>query len=371
LIKKKLLAISNAGFMLGGGEHAFVELLSSLNHEWEPVAAVPNKGDLLEKLNAQKIQIFVAPLSPIRPWLGTAILKSLRSYFQLCRKLSPSLIYANGSRAALYGGVIGKILKIPVIWHCRIADRDLKLDPILGWLITQIIANSHATASRFKTGLQRKIQVIHNGVDLKWLTIDYGNMPSLLQNSWKTILVVARASRWKQHDHALTVFENLAQSDPTVHLVNVGAEDGFDRQWWAYLQRRTAISSFADRIHWIGHVEDIRPWYRHAAVLLMPSQNESFGRVIVEAMASGLPVVAYRDGGIPEIVNHMQDGCLVEPGNVRELTDATASLMYDHGLRSRFIKNGKQRAGFFGLDKHRDNVQDLFTEVSKQGPQLL
>jgi len=348
--------------MLGGGEHSFLDLLMHMPPEWRPLAVVPEKGELASRLASRGIRTFVLPLPPIRPWLIGALLSALKNYYDLCRRTHPALIYANGSRAAFYGGLTGLFLKIPTVWHCRIADRDAYLDLLLSKLSAVIIANSRATSKRFKRG--GKTRVIHNGVDLGWLRRDLLSRPEAVGADWKAILVVARVSRWKRHDLALCAFERIAAVEPNAHLICLGAKDRLDPEWWDRLQAMTRDSCYSERIHWMGQVEDVRPWLRSASLLFLTSENEPFGRVLVEAMAAGLPVVATRSGGVPEIVREGIDGLLVAPGNAHAMSEAVVKILIDDALRKRLSESGLKRAEEFSIEKHLNRMLSVFKEVS-------
>ena len=346
--------------MLGGGEHSFLDFLTHLSHPWNVLAVLPGEAELAKRFKQKGIKTKVIPLPSIRPWYALNILSTLRTYFNLCRRNRPVLIYANGSRAALYGGVIGRILHMPVIWHCRIADSDIYLDPFLIRLSSRIIANSHATANRFRRHSQAKVRVVYNGLDIEWLRDTSGPRPGLIHNKWRVILVVARVSRWKRHDLALSAFEQIAKSNPDCHLVCLGAKDASELEWWDNLQDRTRRSAFFNRIHWVGQVEDVRPWYRAADVMLLPSENEPFGRVLVEAMAVGVPIVATSGGGVPEIVRHGKDGLLVDPASATKIAEAVISILKGEVLKKRLISSAKKRAEYFSLDAHITNMVRIF-----------
>jgi len=363
-LTKVFLAISNHADLLGGGEHSFIELLSFLPHPWKPVAVVPERGNVATRIEAKHIALRVISLPSIRPWNIFPIIKSLRSYAHLCKKVNGRFIYANGSRAAFYGGLAGRITHVPVIWHCRMTERDNYLDPILTRLSHFIIANSKATALRFKKDLSWKVKVVHNGVNLEWLREKRIEKPDLVQEEWKVILLVSRISRWKRHDLALAAFERIASSDPNAHLVCVGAQDLLESQWWAFLQQKSFRSPFSSRIHWIGPVDDVRPWYRAASILLLPSMNEPFGRVLVESMAVGVPVVAIRSGGVPEIVRHGQDGLLVTNGDGWDLGSACLRLLEDGAFRKRLGQSCKERAETFSLEEHVRKMVEVFEAAS-------
>ena len=206
-MSKVLLAITNHSQMLGGGEHSFLDLISSLPERWRPLVSANDEGSLLTQLRGRSIQVAIAKMPPIRPWRLFQILGSIKGYCNLCLKHKVAIIYANGSRAAFYGGIAGRILKIPVVWHCRIAERDPLLDSILCRLSNFIISNSVATSRRFPERFKKKTRVIYNGIDIKFLKDNVG-FPTQVEakKSWN-ILVAARVSKLKGHDLAIKAFE--------------------------------------------------------------------------------------------------------------------------------------------------------------------
>ena len=360
---KRIIAISNHSFIVGGGEKSFLDLLYRLNGPWDLLAVVPGKDELNSILRQKRIRKEVIPLPSIKPRYALDIILSFKRFFNLFRKYRPALIYANGSRAMFYGGVIGRTLKIPVIWHCRISEHDIYLDPLLCRLSSKIIANSKATAKRFQPHFQYKVRTVYNGIDIGWLQNDAVRKPELIKSEWKVILIVARVSKLKRHDLALSAFEKIALSDPRLHLVCVGAKDQLEPEWYDYLMERTKLSKFSDRIHWIGPVADVRPWYKSADLLLLPSEKESFGRVLIEAMACGVPVVATQVGGVSEIINNGQNGLLVPMNNMDEMADALLQIISRRSLRDKIIQNGKERANEFSMEIHIKGMNRVFAET--------
>jgi L-malate glycosyltransferase len=362
-LTKKILAISNHGSILGGGEHSFLDLFSHLPKSWQVLVTVPAEGQLAARLSERGLRKRVVPLPAVRPWSAHKMAGTFSSYLKVYRGYQPHLIYANGSRAALYSSLTGRILGIPVVWHCRIAVPDIYLDPFISRSSLLIVANSRATASRFRPNVSYKVRVVYNGVDLRWLNRNDVSPLQLVKDDWRVILVVARVSRWKRHDLALHAFERLGQVEPKAHLVCLGARDSLDPGWWDQLQVMTRESLFSERIHWVGQVEDIRPWLRSASLLLLTSDNEPFGRVLVEAMASGVPVIATRSGGVPEIVREGLDGLLAAPGSVHEISECILRLLTDETLRSRISESGRKRAEEFSLEAHVNRMVDVFEEA--------
>jgi glycosyltransferase involved in cell wall biosynthesis len=352
--------------MLGGGEQSFYDLISNLPEIWNVLAIVPEEGELATRLRNNGIDTEIALLPSIRPWFLFKILSSLKRLFDLFRRYCPALVYVNGPRAAFYGGIIGRVLEIPVIWHCRITQRDIYLDPLLCRLSTLIIANSQATAKRFNPHFKSKVKTVYNGIDLAWLQDETVQKPNMIRPDWKVLLVAARISKSKRHDLALSAFEKIAPSNPKLHLVCVGAKDRLDPGLHDYLIMKAGQSQFSDRIHWIGQADDIRPWYKSADILLFPAENEAFGRVLVEAMACGIPIVATRSGSVPEIVRDGIDGILVTPGDADEMALAIKSMLSDNYKRQSFSCSASERAKFFGIDTHLLRMTQIFEKVIEE-----
>lgn len=361
---ENILAISNHGTMLGGGEWSFYDLMTHLPDSLHPLVVVPSEGELAKKIKDAEIDVQVVPLPPLRPWTMYRLIVSVIDIWRICLNHQISLIYGNGSRAAFYGGIVGIFLRIPLVWHCRVADRDPYLDGIITALSRRIIANSYATAARFSGPVLSKVTVVHNGIDLAWFAKKV-EIPSSFDYdpAWKLILVVARVSRWKRHDVALSAFELAAAGEPHLHLICIGAKDNTEPEWWSFLQERTNRSPFAERIHWLGEIDDVRPWYQRAAVLVLASENEPFGRVLVEAMASGLPVIATRGGGVSEIVGHERDALLVPAGDVSEMAAAIKKILSDEPLRRRLSRSASDRANTFSLESHISSMKHVFETV--------
>ena len=139
---------------------------------------------------------------------------------------------------------------------------------------------------------------------------------------------VERTSRWKGLQVLVDALPRLREVVPGVGLDVVG--DGDDVEALQEQARRLGV---ADLVTWHGRVahEDLPEHYRRAGVTVLPSltEAESFGMTLVEAMASGCPVVGSDVGGIPFVVRDGVDGLLVRPGDAQALADALAEVLTD------------------------------------------
>jgi glycosyltransferase involved in cell wall biosynthesis len=139
---------------------------------------------------------------------------------------------------------------------------------------------------------------------------------------------VERTSRWKGLQVLLESMVRLRELVPGVRLEVVGEGDDV-----LPLQKRAAELGVADLVDWAGRVPhgDLPSYYRRAGVTVLPSltESESFGIALVEAMASGCPVVGSDVGGIPFVVRDGVDGVLVPPGDIRALAEALSGVLTD------------------------------------------
>lgn len=349
---------SSSAAVMGGGELSLLELICGLPAPYQSLLLLPGEGDLSRRAQALGIAVKILPM----PKLGWRSLSAIGVWLARLRPMRPSLLHANNSRAVFYAGMAGRLLGIPVIFHCRVAEEDPPLDWLLTRLVSRVITNSHATAVRFQAWPRLPLTVVHNGVSVPQLPERLvGSRPKPF-TAQRILLCVARVSRWKRHDIVLDVFTQLAGKMPDLHLLCVGGPDPQDPAWWTAMQARSRNVGCAERIHWLGHRDDVQAWYQAADVLVLASAREPFGRVLVEAMAWGVPVVAFRCGGVPEIVTDAEQGYLLEEGDIAGMRDAIRSLCETPALRQRMGAAGRERAKAFAVEAHVAAVCRVYEE---------
>jgi len=130
----------------------------------------------------------------------------------------------------------------------------------------------------------------------------------------------------------------------------------------AQLKQEAIQMGLADSIEWVGwlgRAEELRDFYHSIDLFVMPSRRESFGVSAVEASASGLPVIASKFGGIPEIVIHGETGFLVDPEDIHGFGEAIVTLGEDGDLRRQM--GAKARARAVERFDWRNSVRDMVT----------
>jgi glycosyltransferase involved in cell wall biosynthesis len=321
-----VLLLANFAEVIGGGEESLLGLAERFDRRrLRVLASVPADGAVAARLRALGVPVSVLAFPAVRPWTVPAALVALWRLGRLLARERVALVHAHGSRGALYAGLAGRLRGVPLVWHVRVADADPRLDPLLVRLASAIVANSAAAAARLGPGTAPRVTVVPNGVDLARFSPGHGD-PALrealgLDPALPVVGYVGRLEHGKGVDVLLEAVARLQMKLPmTLLLVGEGPLAGT-------LAARAASEGLP--VRFLGRRDDVPALMRLCDVVVLPSRQEAFGRVLVEAMASGVPVVASAVGGIPEVCTDGVTGLLVPPDDPYVLAGAIALTLTD------------------------------------------
>jgi glycosyltransferase involved in cell wall biosynthesis len=175
-------------------------------------------------------------------------------------------------------------------------------------------------------------------------------------------LAVGRVAPNKALEHAIAALAVARQSNDrsaTLRIVGKPATDAYERA----LRRYVAVLGLEGAVTFTGYATDaaVAAAYTTADVLVVTSEHEGFGVPVVEAMAAGLPVVAYDQGAVPEVLGDA--GVLVASSDPYALADAIGSLLADPGRRASLSEAGRRRVAELDLSDAADHFVDLLVEV--------
>jgi teichuronic acid biosynthesis glycosyltransferase TuaC len=200
----------------------------------------------------------------------------------------------------------------------------------------RVICISEQVARRVRegTGDSVRISVVYNGVDSSLFTPARG---SVLAN--EVILSVGNLIPIKGHELLLRSVAAIAPGHPRVQCRMIG--DGPERARLQELARELRIE---DRIHFLGRRPraEVATAMRECTLFALPSWYEVLGCVYLEAMSAERPAVGCRGQGIEEVIRHGENGWLVQPKNLDDLTAALRTLLSDQPLREKLGGNGRQ-----------------------------
>lgn len=214
------------------------------------------------------------------------------------------------------------------------------------------------TASWLEANTQvRLVAVIPNAVP--WPLPEYDpkiNPEVIVPNARKMLLAVGRLVEQKGFDRLLEVFDELAQFHMDWDLVMLG--EGPQR---GMLEQKIYMAGLAQRVFLPGTLGNVGEWYARADLFVMSSRFEGFPNTLLEALASGLPVVSVDcDTGPRDIIRHEVDGLLVAPEDSAGLEHALGRLMGDADLRARFSRRAIEVRQRFSMLRVADMWQTMF-----------
>ena len=301
---------------LGGAQKSLLELCAALRGQnVEARVAVP-PGTLSDALNAAKIPIHFLP-----PPKGPRILQLLRAARALRRILAqtqPSILHANNIPAGLVCA-FQNFIPHPssfILPQYVLHVRDLRFNfPLLRFAARRALAVAAISQSVFGrlSSLGIKPVLIPNGIDLS----PYAPAP---RPPIPRVGMVAQWARWKRHDLFLRMAPLLREHIPGVQCVLLPGEGGSDAKW------ETSMRALAQQngVEILPFTRDMPRFYAGLSALVHPAADEPFGRVLYEALASGVPVVARRGPS----TRHLPPPCaLVDSDEPRAFAGAAATLL--------------------------------------------
>ena len=262
---------------------------------------------------------------------------SLAKAAAFVRKQRIQVVHATDRpRDASYVSLLGFMTGAVSVVHMHAPPTDLTRPTLWGMRnATAIFAVSNFVrtsliAMGFPAG---KVHTIHNAVDADYFDPDtkIDCAPSVreqfgIPGSARLVGIAARMNPWKGQLELIGAVSRLREAFPDLHVLILGANVPDIR---ADLENRAREGGIADRVHFGGYQNDVRPFLHEFDLFVHPSYGEPFGLSIVEAMAMRRPVIACGTGGVPEIITHGKDGWLVEERSSEAVASAMTTLLRD------------------------------------------
>jgi glycosyltransferase involved in cell wall biosynthesis len=367
--RPRRIAFVNPNGEIGGAERALLLLLQGLDRtRYAPTVFCFAGGRLVEALGALDVPVRVLPLGRAEtlsrfaggwraalPGVGS-LGRAAGTLLPLLRAAHPDLIHTNGIKAHLVGGVCGRLLRRPVLWHMRDWVPEGRLRTLLrgaaSSLPRHIVAVSGPVTDQFAgCRAARYATTLHDAVDLARyqprrpaaaVRAELGIAPETV-----TLAMVAHFGPWKGHLAFLDLMARLVREGaPVAGLIVGGAiyrtagHEGYE----AAVRARARELGLTRHVHFTGYQECV-PDFLNAADLLVhpPTRPEPFGLALIEAMALGKPVVAPAAGGPLEIVAPGVTGLLVPPADAAALHQAVRVLVHDPVQRAAMGRHGRAR----------------------------
>jgi N-acetyl-alpha-D-glucosaminyl L-malate synthase BshA len=320
------------------------------------------KESTLEGILVHRIRVMRIPLLGFASYFVGA--------FRVIVRVNPDLIHSQSIPTALHSLLMKKVLKKPYVVWAR--GSDIYLPSRLDKLFCRFTLKKASTVITLTADMKKNIRsicqqeaiVIPNGIDLdKFNALPRESVRNCLnvREDGKIVLFVGTLRTVKGVRYLIHAMRIVSQKELGARLILVG--DGEERQ---YLEKLTRDLNLGDSVTFLGKVlnEKVPEYMAAADVFVLPSLSEGFPVVILEAMASGLPIIATIVRGMPEIVHDGENGFLVQARNPAQIAKRLILLLEDDQLRGKISRNNKERVNDYTWEKVIDSIEQVYRKVT-------
>lgn len=334
---------------MGGAEHVLLRMCKGLKN-YKIVVVMPNEGNLAERLTPHVHTILFFP----RYFLESGqIFNVLAGSVLLWIKLwingifNISIIHVNSIFCLYVPIYFGFFRRIKTVVHW--ADFDMRPGDVtlVDWFshVFILAVSKSIQFDLIKNGVRTsKIQLLYNGTDEGCFDVSVSESREVFQIPSDAFVVgmTGRIDSWKGHLVALEAFSKI--NIQKAYFIIMGdfyaaKDSGYEQRIKAFIKAHR----LDDRVLFTGRVDAVSSVVQAMDVVLIPSENEPFGLVAIEAMAMKKPVIASDVGGLAEIVIDKETGLLVTPRDPDAWTTAIQVVANDKQLRAGFSANGYER----------------------------
>jgi len=307
--------------------------------------------------------------------------RDLSTFFSLRRLVireKPAIVHTHTSKAGILGRCAAKLAGVPTIVHTPhghvfyghfgpLASRSfLLVEKLLAFITDRMIALTESEREdyiTFAVSNPNKIITIHSGVEVD----HYMNVEVNVEEKKKTLgldpkVLVVGTVGWllpiKGPMYLLRAMERVWLSHPEIQLVFVGKGDLENE-----LRKKASQIGVNKRVKFLGWRDDIPEIMHILDVFVLPSLNEGMGRVLIEAMAAGRPIIASNVGGIPDLVIQGENGLLVPAKDIKALAEGIEYLLENQSERIEMGEKGRKMATNYGVNSMVEKIDRLYLEL--------
>ncbi len=364
----KILYLNHVSKM-GGAEENLFSLIKSLDRKkYTPILICQEDGELPQRL--KKISVEARYLK-MRGWRkGKYFLLNLVTIIKLLifiKRNNIRLVYINPYRLSPYGTLAARLAGIPAILAIHEFIDQSKVKRFLLNKADKIIVVSDNLKEPLGDCKDR-ITRIYNGVDFsifdRSIKGDDIRKEFNIVNGTYLVGMIGHLTPWKGHQDFLAAAAKVLKDGPPVKFLIVG--DAVFNQQLSIEELKEISRQYAidKQVLFAGARRDVPQIIASLDILVLPSWQESFSRVILEAMAMGKPVIATDCGGPDEIITNCRTGVLIPIKSPGLLAEAIIKLLSDSVERERLAQAGYELVkNRFDLQKQVNKVTDLYEQV--------
>ena len=331
----------------------------------DPHLAVPHDAALHERAAREGFPVHAVPMR------GAWDVPSALRIAGLLRSIRPAVVHWHAARAHALGALASLLMPGPARVLSRRVQfpvrRSLGSKLLYALPIDRVAAISGAVRDALvRSGVDAaKIEIVPSGIDLT-APADSPDRTVLRrglgsEDGHVVALTVSALAPGKGHHDLLRAAALAVETAPRLRLWIAG--EGPLR---SDLEAESRALGLAGRVQFLGFRTDIHPLLGAADFFCLATESEGLGSSILEAMAAGLPVVATRVGGVPEVVEDGRTGVLVPASDPAALARAMARMVGDGGLRREMGEKARQRAALFSADRTAEGTDRVYREALRR-----
>ncbi len=367
LSNKKIRVLEVIGNAIVGGMESWVEqLVTRLPAERFQVEALcPFESAFTDRLRTAGIDVTIVPMPESPLW------DSIQAATTLVKSQHIDLLHAHLPNAHVLAGLVGRLTGRPVLTtiHGRqMTTLDLEVHRTCSTHVSVVCRHSHFHALALGAAPEL-LSCETNGVDTDRFQPAERRSRVLrdalrLDDAVPLVGFIGRLSPEKGPEVFVRAAMLLKALHPPAHCVLVG--EGPMEAGLRQLVKKLRLSG---HVHFAGLVRDMPAVYQDLDLTISSSHSEAMPLAVMEAMSSGLPVVAARVGGVPEIVVHGQTGWLVGPGDFEDIASRAAGLLADPAARADMGQHARTHAlARLGTQASTARVEQLMTRIVATAP---
>lgn len=326
----KVLYYYSSAHVDTGSPRVLLRMIDSLDRiAFQPAFLASGAGSLIDELRSKNVEIVSGVVKSVSWKHPLGFMRNVRQKCRLLREFGVDIVHMNEPGWNSDIVLAARLMRIPVALHFHnpgtVSDRNLNYVAA-----SRVFLCSAAQGDQIVgfEKIKEKCVVLHNAVDVG---VFAGGHPireaiGLAQNDI-VIGTVAQISHRKGIDLFLDTAERLLDSGKKFKFVIVGPKADDEEPYFQSIMERTRKGPLKESVVYLGSRADIPDILATFDVFFLPTRAEPFGMVVIEAMASGIPVVASHVGGIPEIITSQDIGRTVSPLTPEAFSGAIIELL--------------------------------------------
>ena len=379
---KNILYI-HSGAELYGADQILLKIVTNIDKKkYRPIVLLPNDGPLVEMLKRNEIETRIIDYPIVRRKFFTpkGIISYIKGFKKSCKDIIEVVkqenidIIHNNTIAVLEGAYIKKKTGKKLIIHIHEMIEKPKIVAKFLYKYSlknadKVIVVSNAVKQHIESLVSNKkknIEVLHNGIEIDLFSKnnDYKSLYDEFCIPRDSIVVgmIGRINAIKGQNDFVNAMSKIIKEKNNVYGLIVG--DAFPGQEWRVDELNKTIEelNLKEKIIYTGFRKDIKEIQNLLDIYVLPSiKKDSFPTVVLEAMASSSPIVAYRCGGVEEMVKDNENGYLIEIGNKEELSNKIQFLINNKEIRKKMSEKSFEIVNKeFTIDRFIINLESIY-----------